>query len=282
MAVGQFLLMRATHQKFEGVLRPGFALANEAIGIAGMLFALWVMSRLEQKPLSAYGYRGESRGVRFISGICWGFVAVSALVLTLWKLGYLALSGSELGGASAVKFAVEWAGIFLLVGFFEESLLRGYAQLTLTRGIGFWWGALLLSIAFGGSHGSNPGESPVGLVSAGLVGLVFCLSLWYTGSLWWAIGFHAAWDWGQSYFYGTADSGLLSEGHLLNQHPAGSLWMSGGKTGPEGSLLVLPLLAIIAAVMMMWWGPRTKSPFAGAGWRPKRKPAPQPSGEAAR
>jgi uncharacterized protein len=29
-------------------------------------------------------------------------------------------------------------------------------------------------------------------------GLLFCLSLRRTGSLWWAVGFHAAWDWGQT------------------------------------------------------------------------------------
>ena len=95
------------------------------------------------------------------------------------------------------------------MGIFEESLLRGYLQYTLSRGIGFWWAALLLSIAFAVWHVSNSGESLLGLLSVGAGGFVFCLSLWYTKSLWWAVGFHAGWDWGQSYFYGTPNSGLL-------------------------------------------------------------------------
>ncbi len=132
--------------------------------------------------------------------------------------------------------------MFIFTGIFEESLLRGYLQYTLTRGMGFWWGALLMSVLFGAIHGSNKGESPVGLFSAGAAGLVFCLSLWYTGSLWWAIGFHATWDWAQTFFYGTPDSGMVARGHLMSEHPVGPLLWSGGPTGPEGSLYIVPLL----------------------------------------
>ena len=113
------------------------------------------------------------------------------------------------------------AGDVFFTGIAEESLLRGYLQYTLTRGIGFWWGALLMSILFGVLHGHNQGESPVGLFSAGAVGLVFCISLWYTGSLWWAIGFHMAWDWAQSFFYGTSDSGMVAQGHFLQRASRG-------------------------------------------------------------
>jgi membrane protease YdiL (CAAX protease family) len=127
---------------------------------------------------------------------------------------------------------------------------------------------LLLSFLFGFSHGTNPGESHVGLFSAGAVGLVFCLSLWYTGSLWFAVGLHAGWDWGQSFFYGTSDSGLVAQGHLYAERPIGKLLWSGGATGPEGSLLVIPLLALMALFMWLWWGRRGQSPFAGSGWRP--------------
>jgi hypothetical protein len=92
------------------------------------------------------------------------------------------------------------------------------------------------------------------------------------------VGFHAAWDWGQSYFYGTADSGLIAKGHLYGEHAVGPALWSGGATGPEGSLIVLPLLVIIALLMWAWWGRRVGSPFAGAGWRPGRLPgAPGPA-----
>jgi hypothetical protein len=100
-------------------------------------------------------------------------------------------------------------------------------------------------------HHTNAGESPIGLLSAGLVSIVFCLSLWRTGSLWWAIGFHAAWDWSESFLYGVSDSGVLIQNHLFNTHPDGRPIFSGGLTGPEGSVFVLLILALTAAVILL-------------------------------
>lgn len=256
-------------------LPPRLGVINEGAQLAFLAIATFVLSRIEHKPFLFYGYRGDARAVRFVSGLFWGFAAVSLLVLALWKLGYLVMDGRSLSGGSVLRYAAEWGLFFLLVGFFEESIMRGYVQFTLTRGIGFWWGALIMSFLFGFGHGHNVGESPVGLFSAGAIGLVFCLSLWYTGSLWWAVGFHAAWDWGESYFYGTADSGMIARGHLFSEHPVGKLLWSGGATGPEGSILVAPLLLIIVVAMFLWWGRRARSPFAGAGFRPMRLTTPR-------
>ena len=157
-------------------------------------------------------------------------------------------------------------GGFLLVALAEETFLRGYLQFTLSRGLGqiyqrllepsranilgFWTAAAALSFVFGLGHVANSGESPLGLLSAGLIGLVFCLSLWRTGSLWWAIGFHAAWDWAQSFLYGVPDSGLMVKGHLFATYPSGPAFLSGGLTGPEASLFLLPVLAAAVAVVV--------------------------------
>jgi membrane protease YdiL (CAAX protease family) len=251
---------------------PVFALRlafiSEGAQLLPLLLATAIMALIERRPLLAYGYQGKERAVRFISGLVWGFVALSALVLALWAAGLLAFDGVQLHGADVWKYAMGWGVLFLVVAVFEESTLRGYLQFTLTRGIGFWWGALLLSFLFGFSHGTNPGETPVGLFGAAAVGMVFCLSLWYTGSLWWALGCHASWDWAESYFYGTSDSGLMAQGHLFGEHPTGPRLWSGGTTGPEGSLLVLLLLAMMALAMWLWWGRRVESPFRNSGWRP--------------
>jgi membrane protease YdiL (CAAX protease family) len=100
-------------------------------------------------------------------------------------------------------------------------------------------------------HLLNGGESLIGISAAGLIGLVFCLSLWRSGSLWWAIGFHTAWDWAQSFLYGVPDSGTLAEGHLMATHPTGHTVFSGGNTGPEGSLLVFPIVVLAALVVFL-------------------------------
>jgi membrane protease YdiL (CAAX protease family) len=104
---------------------------------------------------------------------------------------------------------------------------------------------------FGAMHTGNNGENWVGIFAAAFIGFVFCVSIWATGSAWWAIGCHAAWDWAETYFYGTADSGLVAPGHLLTTSPAGNPLWSGGADGPEGSLLIIPIVLLILAWLLV-------------------------------
>jgi membrane protease YdiL (CAAX protease family) len=65
---------------------------------------------------------------------------------------------------------------------------------------GFWQAAWLTSTLFGFGHTGNKGENWIGIFAAAFIGFVFCVSIWLTGSAWWAIGAHAAWDWAETYF----------------------------------------------------------------------------------
>ncbi|MGH9599615.1 MAG: lysostaphin resistance A-like protein [Terracidiphilus sp.] len=118
----------------------------------------------------------------------------------------------------------------------------------------FWQAAWVTSTAFGFLHTGNNGENWIGIFSAAAVGFVFCVSIWVTGSAWWAIGCHAAWDWAETFFYGTADSGLVPKGHFLTATPAGKVFWSGGTDGPEGSILILGALALLLLILLvMYW-----------------------------
>ena len=254
--LGHFILL-----DMKGPIPLRFALLPESCEVLVVLIATWVMARIEKRPLLSYGYSGEHKLIRLVSGMAWGFLCLSALIGVLWKAGLLVFDGLALSGFAAWKYALGWGLVFLLVGIFEESLLRGYMQFTLTRGIGFWWAALLLSIVFALGHLSNGGETPLGLLEVGLGGFGFCLSLWYTKSLLWAVGFHAGWDWAQSYFYGTPDSGLVMKEQFLASHAAGNPLWSGGTTGPEGSLVMIPILIMVGTGMWLWWGVRKGQPI---------------------
>jgi len=240
--------------KPNGPIPPTLALIRESWEVLLVLAATWVMARIEKQQLFSFGYIGSHKLIRLVSGTIWGFATLSVLIGVLWMSGSLVFDGFRLSGLAALKYAAVWALVFLLVGVFEESLLRGYLQYTLSRGIGFWGAALLLALTFALLHTRNSGESPLGLLSLVAGGLVFCISLWYTKSLWWAIGFHAGWDWGESYFYGTPNSGLVMQGHLLAEHPTGAVLWSGGSAGPEASLFLFPLLILMAICMWIWWG----------------------------
>ncbi len=263
------------------ILTPRIAFYGELTPFLAICLATWIMAKIERRPFATYGFgfTDSRRNVPLLlAGLLWGTVFLSLLVILLLNRGLLVIDGRLLFGSDIWKYGLVWFICFVFVALFEETLTRGYLQYTLARGLaslyqrffsarrsdalGFWTAAVLLSVLFGLGHGSNPGESPIGLLTAGLAAIVFCLSLWRTGSLWWAIGFHASWDWAQSFLYGVADSGTVAQHRFLATHPTGKPILSGGATGPEGSLFVLAILAIVAAVILFTL----------------RKPAYQPNG----
>ena len=83
------------------------------------------------------------------------------------------------------------------------------------------------------------------MVAVVAIGFFFCLTLRRTGTLWWAVGFHMAWDWGESFLYSVPDSGTTVHGHLLNSSFNGPAWLTGGSVGPEGSYLIFALIALL-------------------------------------
>jgi membrane protease YdiL (CAAX protease family) len=245
----------------------GFMLINELVPLFVTLLATWIMSKIEHRPTGVYGLSFSRRFPLLFAGLGWGIVCLTPLIFALWKAGFLVFDRRLLFGADILRYGSGWLLGFFTVGMFEEYFTRGYILYTLNRGLAgfykwafktphsnafaFWTSAVILSLLFGFAHGSNSGESPIGLLTAFLASIVFCLSLWRTGSLWWAIGFHTTWDWGQSFLYGVSDSGIMAEHHLFATHPVGKLLLSGGATGPEGSIFVLGPLALIAVVILL-------------------------------
>jgi uncharacterized protein len=245
---------------------PAFLLSVEGAQFAWTVVVTWIMSKIERRPMGVYGLGGHRKAARFFAGFGWGVSFLSLLVFILTKTGLLMIDKRLLFGSDVLRYGIIWLAGFLIVALLEEYLLRGYVQYTLTRGLaaiyrlrfntchshafGFWTAALILSFIFGFGHGHNPGESPIGLLSAGSIALVFCFTLWRTGSLWWAAGIHAAWDWSQSFLYGVADSGTFVKFRLLASHPTGKPLISGGTTGPEGSVYVLLIELLIVLVIL--------------------------------
>ena len=154
--------------------------------------ATWIMSKIERCPNSSYGLGGNRKLSHLLAGLGWGVICLSLLVAGLWTAGYLVIDKRLLFGFDTLRYGAIWFVGFLVVGLVEEYLARGYLLFTLSRGLtgiyhslvrglpnkalGFWTAALILSILFGLGHDHNPDESPIGLLSAGLASLVFCLS----------------------------------------------------------------------------------------------------------
>jgi len=253
MLAGTFLM---TVLHVPQISRSGFTaismLFQEALGICATFLAAGIMSMLEDRRFRTYGLpRADAFGEKFWQGAAWGIAMIAAIVFLIrafggFSFGDLALRGSKLPG-----YAVLWGVVFILVGIFEEFLFRGYAQFTLSMGVGFWPAAILLSVGFGAIHLHNAGEGKVGALSVFVIGMFFCLTLWRTGNLWFAVGLHAAFDWGETFLFSVPDSGLVAPGHLLNSSLHGPAWLTGGMVGPEGSVMAF-LVVGIAAVFFVF------------------------------
>jgi uncharacterized protein len=218
---------------------------QEGVLVAGLLLAVLLMSLIEKRRFADYYLPlDQAFGKRFWQGIPYGFAMLSLLLVLIAAFHGFSLGSVALTGADAFKYGLLYAIGFLLVGLFEEFSFRGYMQSTLGSGMGFWPAAAILSILFGAIHLQNLNEAPVGAIMAGSFGVLAAFSLQRTGNIWFPIGMHAAWDWGETYFYSTPDSGFLAQGHLFNSSFHGSTWLTGGPVGPEGSAFAFVVLVL--------------------------------------
>jgi len=179
-------------------------------------------------------------------GVVMGLVAVAVLMALLSLSGLGIIQPGGLGIRSAWHFALAWAVSCSLTGLVEELLFRGYLLQALARGLGFWPAAVLSSLLFAAGHAPNGGETFLGLANVIAAGMLFCWGINRTGTLWWAIGFHAAWDFSENYLFGTFDSGYRLPGGLYHTSPFGPAMLSGGNAGPEGSVFCVLVLAAAA------------------------------------
>ncbi len=176
-----------------------------------------------------------------------------------WALGIVGLVCADLllrGTANGI-----WGVcIIALLGLVPCLLLH----LNKVEGSNFWQAAWVTSTLFGLVHTGNKGENWIGIFAAAAIGFVFVVSIRVTGSAWWAIGCHAAWDWGLTYFYGAADSGNVATGHYLTSSPTGDVFWSGGSDGPEGSLLVIGAILLLLVLLLVVYGRRKQAVIAAS------------------
>jgi uncharacterized protein len=224
---------------------PSFQFIAESVSLAAAGLAAWVMSVIERRPLGAYGLPVRiAFGKLFWQGCLFGLFEICALVGGIAVLGGYSFGDLAEHGSQLVGWALFWAAFFLIVGFFEEFLFRGYALYTLGEGIGFWPAAVLLSVLFGAVHKGNAGENWIGVFGVVLVGFFWSFTLRRTGNLWFAVGMHAAFDFGETFLFSVPDSGMVSPGHLSNASLHGPAWLTGGTPGPEASVIDFAILIL--------------------------------------
>jgi hypothetical protein len=141
----------------------------------------------------------------------------------------------------------------LFVGLTEEYVFRGYALQSLWRGAGFWPAAIITTAIFAGDHLEKPHENAIDIEMIFALAIILCISVRVTGSLWWAVGWHAAFDFGQLFIIGTPNGGRIPQGRLFDVTFPGPAWITGGELGTEASYFMIPVaIATFFYVCFAW------------------------------
>jgi uncharacterized protein len=228
-----------------GVLADGLF---ELMGLLGAIGAALVMALIEKRPMSTYGLPARSAFKRlFWQGWLAGLIEVSIVVgLIAVFHGYSFGRLAERRGA-ALLYGLCWAVVSVVAGLFEEFAFRGYTQQTLAQGIGYWSAAEVLSAIFAVAHLHDPVEGWIGAFVLLMVGLFWCLTLRRTGTLWFAVGMHASFKFGDTFLFSVPNigPGYPVQGHLSHAVLPGPAWLTGGAMGPEASIFRFLTLAVL-------------------------------------
>jgi membrane protease YdiL (CAAX protease family) len=221
--------------------------------LAALFLATGIMATIEGRSIADYGlpWRRALCG-QFWQGAAISFASLTALLFGLRLAGAFSFGSLALHGVDIWRNGILWTVAFILVAVMEDFLYRGYFLFTLTTGIGFWPAAVVSSLVMAGTHFLKPGGLGLGPFVTFLYCLVTCLVIRRTGDLWMALGIHAAWDWGATFFYGVPSGGEMVHGHLLNGTLHGPAWLTGGIYGPEAGWPNVALQIIWGILFSTW------------------------------
>ena len=247
-----------------------YALWLSVISYPPLFLWLWFCrGTLDRRSLSALGLRTSNGFGLFGMGVFGGAAAIAFLFGVLWLTRQISVNGTspeafDAGAARNIVTLLAYAALFFAVGFMEELMFRGYLLHNLaafaSQRIAIWVQAIAFALVHLGnigmqaqSNGANADSMRAATFDAlrampglVLVGAVFALLYCKTGSLWFPIGFHAGWNFFLGCVFSLPVSGI-STFRLLDISAAPNAWLTGGTFGAEGSLLLLPIVAV------MWW-----------------------------
>lgn len=191
---------------------------------------------------------GLSSGGGAISLVALGMMASGCLRLT-W--GSPAITGHALLTGVGFLIATSFLGPLT-----EEIESRGYLFQNVARGWGTAVATIVTALVFAARHLQNPNVSALGIVNIALVSIVFTLGMLRLRSLWYAIGWHIAWNFSLLFVFGFANSGYSLEAFglagtsLLSPAVFGATLLTGGGFGPEGS--VITTVVILVQILVLW------------------------------
>jgi membrane protease YdiL (CAAX protease family) len=231
-------------------ISPENLLLNQAIALFAITPSVFLARRfLDKRSLTSLGLKLDL-WILFdlLTGILITFLMMGLIYLVEWSLGWVSFEGFAWQTEAPSKIFLNtllYLVIFILVGWNEELLYRGYRLQNFTDGLKPIWGILLSSLWFGIAHLANPNAEARFFVATGifLAGVFLAYGYLSTKQLWLPIGLHIGWNFFQGVVFGFPVSGLDIY-HLAHITVSGPELWTGGNFGPEAGLVLLPGLLL--------------------------------------
>ena len=160
---------------------------------------------------------GNTAGILLL-GLAVGFLMNFACILCALIHGDIKLFLNF--GLSQIPFY-----LFALVCVFvqssaEELWTRGFMYERINVRYPLWVAILVNGVFFGFLHIFNDGVGFLPILDICICGVSFSLAKWYTGSIWFPMGIHTAWNFTQNFLFGLPNSGLVSEASVFGMDAA--------------------------------------------------------------
>jgi membrane protease YdiL (CAAX protease family) len=259
------LLLRAVgldpQRPGESAIEPIAEFVFTLVGLAAFFFVLARFLRhVEGRGLATTGLSlRRSAWPELGWGVLIGTAPVVLSVAILAPLGIATVTPSADSLAARVS-PQAWMGytVTTLGSAYEELLMRGYVLQLLVEGAGAWVGALVTGLLWAAGHIGNPGSNAAGIVFTGMSGVLLGWIVIRTGSLWFAIAYHVAWNVVAAHVLGLTTSGFDLGASIFTTKLAGPELLTGGSYGFEGSILteLLDLAGLSTALLLARRWPR--------------------------
>lgn len=230
--------------------RPSLFLVYEGIVFAAAMAGTLAAARIQRKRVADYGFAGARAARQLLAGSAWGLGSVVLLVAAIAALGGFTVAGLALRGTALAAYTLAWLAAFFLLGLAEEATFRATGMFALADSIGRWPAAAVTTLIFALLHYfGKPNESVADALSVGLLGLFLAFTVLRTGTIWWAVGFHALFDYAALFVFGAPNTGNNNGQPISTKLLAGGFrgpeWLTGGTTGIEASWLIFPIIALL-------------------------------------
>jgi hypothetical protein len=246
-------------------LSPGLTAGNTALSeSANFLTALvctGAFALYERRRIDSYGLPvTRAFSWQTFEGAAAGVIMAGAVALGMITLGGMQIKGLASSGSALAFFALAWLGANICVGIAEEFWFRSYLQQTLWKSIGFWPATTVIALIFTAEHYFfKQGENIWDVITLVSLSMLLSYTMLRTGALWFAVGFHIAFDYMQLFVIGTPNGSQFPVGRLLDVRFSGPAWLTGGVLGTEASFLMYPAIALLW--LYVWWRYRASPPL---------------------